>query len=404
MPLRKFILLGTLYISQFLPLGFFTEAFPVFLKDQGFSNAAIGAMHLVLLPWMFKFLWAPFVDRFGNTRFGHYKVWIIIMQFLVAGCLLIVSTLNIIIGFQLIIFLVVCLSIFAATQDIATDALAVGMLTKKEQGVGNGIQNASHFLGSMLGGGVMLIVIQTMGWSNSLMALSLLILLPLLPVLFFKEERVIPKAKPSLKSNIDFFRRPGNLAWLSVLILAPLGASMADFLFKPFLVDKGFSFEEIGFARGIIGLSAAFVGAITGGFLMRSLGRKKIIINLALLVAFSLLAYLVPVFVSASMTTIIIVSIVTKFCVGMFTTSLFTLIMEKSQPGTAGTDFTVQIAILTFSAHGLASPLGGFLSDVFGYGAMFIVSILLGFASVWILNRGIRERKELADLQPAEVS
>ena len=404
MPLRKFILLGTLYISQFLPLGFFTEAFPVFLKDQGFSNAAIGAMHLVLLPWMFKFLWAPFVDRFGNTRFGHYKVWIIIMQFLVAGCLLIVSTLNIIIGFQIIIFLVVCLSIFAATQDIATDALAVGMLTKKEQGVGNGIQNASHFLGSMLGGGVMLIVIQTMGWSNSLMALSLLILLPLLPVLFFKEERVIPKAKPSLRSNIDFFRRPGNLAWLSVLILAPLGASMADFLFKPFLVDKGFSFEEIGFVRGIIGLSAAFVGAIVGGFLMRSLGRKKIIINLALLVAFSLLVYLIPVFISASMTTIIIASIVTKFCVGMFTTSLFTLIMEKSQPGTAGTDFTVQIAILTFSAHGLASPLGGFLSDVFGYGAMFIASILLGFTSVWILNRGINDRKELNDLQPAEVN
>src|SRR5690606_14073212 len=158
-----------------------------------------------------------------------------------AGCLLIVSTLNIIIGFQIIIFLVVCLSIFAATQDIATDALAVGMLTKKEQGIGNGIQNSSHFLGSMLGGGVMLIVIQTMGWSNSLMALSLLILLPLLPVLFFKEETVIPKAKPSLKSNIDFFRRPGNLAWLSVLILAPLGASMADFLFKPFFVDKGLS-------------------------------------------------------------------------------------------------------------------------------------------------------------------
>ncbi len=404
MPLRKFILLGTLYISQFLPLGFFTEAFPVFLKDQGFSNAAIGAMHLVLLPWMFKFLWAPFVDRFGNTRFGHYKVWIIIMQFLVAGCLLIVSTLNIIIGFQIIIFLVVCLSIFAATQDIATDALAVGMLTKKEQGVGNGIQNASHFLGSMLGGGVMLIVIQTMGWSNSLMALSLLILLPLLPVLFFKEERVIPKAKPSLRSNIDFFRRPGNLAWLSVLILAPLGASMADFLFKPFLVDKGFSFEEIGFVRGIIGLSAAFVGAIVGGFLMRSLGRKKIIINLALLVAFSLLVYLIPVFISASMTTIIIASIVTKFCVGMFTTSLFTLIMEKSQPGTAGTDFTVQIAILTFSAHGLASPLGGFLSDVFGYGVMFIASILLGFTSVWILSRGINDRKELNDLQPAEVN
>ena len=392
MPLRKIILLSTLYISQFLPLGFFTEAFPVYLRDQGYSVSLIGAIHLVLLPWMFKFLWAPFVDRFGRAGSWHYKLWIILMQLLVVLCLFVISFLDISEALKMIIVFVSALSVFSATQDIATDALAVGMLSKKEQGVGNGIQNASHYLGSMLGGGLMLIIIQKSGWQNSLFLMSFLILLPLIPVLLHKEKIISREVKPSLKSNIDFFKRPGNLLWMFVLILAPLGATMADFIFKPLLVDKGFTLEEIGYVRGIIGLSSAFAGAIVGGILVKSIGRKKIVINFAYFVAISLFAYLIPLYIDASLWSIIFASIVTKFTVGMFTTSMFTLIMERSKPGTAGTDFTVQIAILTFSAHGLASPLGGVLAENFGYAAMFIVSIVLAFGSVVVLRRGVNER------------
>ena len=393
MPFRKYILLGTLYISQFLPLGFFTEAFPIFLREQGYSIELTGAFHLVLLPWMFKFLWAPFIDRFGSTRIGHYKLWILVMQILVAVCLIIISFLDVQTSLKVIIFFIVCLSVFAATQDIATDALAVGMLTKEEQGVGNGMQNASHFLGSMLGGGVMLIIIEKSGWSTSLYLMALLILLPLIPVLLHKEKNIVPEKKPSLKSNIEFFKRPGNLRWLLVLIVAPFGATMLDFLFKNFLVDEGFSLEEIGWVRGVIGLSAAFVGALTGGFLMKSFGRKKLVINFALIVAFCMVSYLVPLFIDVSLWSITVVSVITKFSVGMFTTSMFTLIMERSKPGTAGTDFTVQIAVLTFSAHGLASPVGGVLGKYLGYEPVFILGILLGFASVWVLMRGVRENK-----------
>lgn len=391
MPFRKVILLGTLYISQFLPLGFFTEAFPVFLREQGYSIELTGAIHLVLLPWMFKFLWAPFIDRFGNTRIGHYKLWILVMQMLVALCLIIVSFLDIQTGLKLIIFFVVCLSVFAATQDIATDALAVGMLTKEEQGIGNGMQNASHFLGSMLGGGLMLIVIEKSGWTTSLYLMAGLILLPLIPVLLHKEKRLTPEKKPSLGSNIDFFRRPGNLSWLFVLIAAPFGATMLDFIFKNFLVDEGFTLEEIGWVRGILGLSTAFLGALTGGFLMKSFGRKKLVINFAIIVAICTLSYLIPLFINVSLWSISLVSILTKFSVGMFTTSMFTLIMERSKPGTAGTDFTVQIAVLTFSAHGLASPIGGILANL-GYEAVFIIGILMAFGSVWALKKGVNEK------------
>lgn len=390
----KIILLGSLYITQFLPLGFFTEAFPVFLREQGYSLQLIGTVHLLLLPWMVKFLWAPFVDKFGHTRLGHYRTWILTMQVLSALCIFGIAFLDFNQSIAIILGLVLLLSIFSSTQDIATDALAVEMLKKSEQGIGNGIQSSSHYLGAMLGGGVLLILIYKAGWNISVMFLALLVFLPLIPVLLHKEKVKKPEVKPELLSPLKFFKRPGNMKWLAVLFILPLGAGMADFIYKPFLVDMGYSLEEIGFVRGIFGLSAAFVGALTGGFLVKSYGRKRLIVNFAILQGVSILLFFIPLYFINTLPVVIVVSVIPKFFVGMFTTAMFTLIMERSKVGTAGTDFTVQIAVMTFSAHGIASPLSGFLAGGLGYGIMYGVAFLVAIGAVWILHKALGNDEE----------
>ena len=72
---HKIILLGSLYLAQGLPYGFFTQALPVLLRDAGYSLKAISATSLLFLPWALKFLWAPFVDHRG-TR----KAWLLPLQ------------------------------------------------------------------------------------------------------------------------------------------------------------------------------------------------------------------------------------------------------------------------------------------------------------------------------------
>ena len=77
-----YILLFSLYWAQGLPVGFMTHALPVILRAQGVSLAQIGGFGLLMLPWSIKVFWAPVLDRFGITRFGHYRSWIIPLQFL----------------------------------------------------------------------------------------------------------------------------------------------------------------------------------------------------------------------------------------------------------------------------------------------------------------------------------
>ena len=90
-----YLLLFSLYWAQGLPVGFMTHALPVILRAQGVSLAHIGGFGLLMLPWSIKIFWAPWVDRFGHSAYGHYRSWIIPTQFLSILTLIILSFLPI---------------------------------------------------------------------------------------------------------------------------------------------------------------------------------------------------------------------------------------------------------------------------------------------------------------------
>ena len=77
---------------------------------------------------------------------------------------------------------------FAATQDIATDALAVNLLSVEERGMGNSIQVAGSYMGGIVGGGGMLILFERLGWRNSRLMMAGFILLASIPIWLHQEQ------------------------------------------------------------------------------------------------------------------------------------------------------------------------------------------------------------------------
>ena len=158
---RRLGLLGTLYLSQGLPFGFFTQALPLIMRKRGMSLESIGLSSLLALPWALKFVWSPYVDRYG-TR----KSWILPLQLLTA--LTLVGTAIARDAFAVVLASVLLTNLLCATQDIATDGLAVDMLANEERGLANGVQVAGYRVGMILGGGVLLIFHERLGWVNFL--------------------------------------------------------------------------------------------------------------------------------------------------------------------------------------------------------------------------------------------
>ena len=167
MNLRLALLLSSLYISQGLPSGFFAHALPTLLREHGVSLTLIGLAKLLALPWFFKFLWAPMVDRIGAGKHSHYRRWILLMQ---SAGLLALAMLSLLrpenwFSANLPWFLLAALLINTclATQDIATDALAVKILPVQQRGLGNSIQVAGYKLGMLAGGNGLLILMASIG-------------------------------------------------------------------------------------------------------------------------------------------------------------------------------------------------------------------------------------------------
>ncbi|NJR74116.1 MAG: MFS transporter [Scytonema sp. CRU_2_7] len=329
--MKKLGLLASLYVVQFLPVAFFMQTLPVFLRQQGVSLEAIGLTNLLSLPWTLKVLWSPFVDRYGWTRWGHYKSWILAMQSLLFVTLIFCASLNIQTHFVLLIVGMLLATSFAATQDIATDALAIGLLEESERGWGNSIQTAGGYLGGILGGGGLLVLLDYWGWTGSLLTMALSALLLLIPVLFHREKLAgyTPNQNLSWTVFVKFFRRPGMGRWILILLLYMMGVTIANTMFRPLLVDLKLSLAQIGIMNGIVAYSAGIVGAFVGGFLMKPLGRKQSLIIFGVLMAIANAAFILPTLGLTSLPVLYLVSIGFQFAYSMALIPMYTVMMDK---------------------------------------------------------------------------
>ncbi len=264
---QKAVLLGGLYTSQLLGISFVITALPAILRDSGVGLGKIGLIYGLGLFWSINFLWAPLVDRFGSQKHGHYRSWILIMQMLLILVMISASFFTVPDQLSILMLFFAFIAAFSATQDIAADALAVTILKPEERGLGNSIQAAGNLIGSMIGGGLVLITYQWLGWQGSMLILAAGIALPLITILAYRERQAPAdsrKEKIDYSVLIRFFYRPRIWCWIPVL-LAFRTSNMINYgLLSPLLVDLGWSLGRIGFAINIVGPVFGIAGAGLG--------------------------------------------------------------------------------------------------------------------------------------------
>ena len=163
-PLSVWLLITSLYTTQFLGLSFFSVALVAILRGQGASLEQVSSVYILGMIGACKFLWAPLVDRVRFTpRIGHFRGWLLLMQSLMVVVLCFLANLDVTTDFGAIYLLCIVMAVCGATQDIATDALVCSLLTEEERGMGNGIQTAGGMFGFMVGAGLVLMAYPSLG-------------------------------------------------------------------------------------------------------------------------------------------------------------------------------------------------------------------------------------------------
>ena len=161
-------------------------------------------------------------------------------------------------------------------------------------------------------------------------------------------------------------------------------------MFRPLLVDIGLSLTEIGLLRGIVSYSAGILGAIIAGFLIVPLGRRRSLIVFGLIRIFAICTYLLPAFGVTNLPVLYFVAICVQISIGMATTPLYTVMMDKSNLETAGTDYTMQNSIVYFGGI-FAAAMSGMIAKIFGYPGVFAISILISIIGLLLIIKIYKE-------------
>ena len=373
-----------LYIAQSIPSSFFATALQVMMREANYSLATIGLLQLVKLPWVVKFLWSPLVDRHCLTG-RDFRRCIVVSEIVYAIFIILAGHLNVTDNLYLIIFMVMLSLVASATQDIATDALAILMHRGRDKSMVNSMQSMGSFGGALIGSGVLLLVLHRFGWHAVTPFLGVFVLLMLIPLLRRKDLNIAQKdvrQRARLTDFASFFVQRG--IWRQIGFLLLYYASIIGILsmMRPWLVDLGYSMKEIGVMSGIIGTSSAFCASFGAGFIVRRIGIFTARILFACFILLTTLYFLGLVMLGTPTTAMLYGGIVLMWMsYGMATIVVYTSSMECVRPGREGTDFTVQ-TVLTHLSGIIMAGLSGAVADHFGYHGLFLAEVIIASISL----------------------
>lgn len=140
-----------------LPLALTGQAMQAWLTVDGIDIATIGFLSLVGLPYTFKFLWAPLMDRFELPLLGRRRGWLVLTQLALAGVLLALAAHEPKAGIRVFALLAVLVAFLSASQDVVVDAYRTDLLPAAERGMGASLGVMGYRLAMILSGGIAMI-------------------------------------------------------------------------------------------------------------------------------------------------------------------------------------------------------------------------------------------------------
>ena len=386
---RKLAILSTLYFVQGLPYGFQLIALPVYLRSEGVSLTGIGLASALSLPWMFKVVWGPAVDRFGSERFGHRRSWILPLQVsLLTSCIAAAFTPPSR-GLLVLVSMVFLMNLFASTMDVAVDGLAVDLLRTEELGYGNIAQVVGYKLGILCGGGLLVWASGWIGWDGLFLSMAGLIALAILITAMFREPPPRePREQRSLREIVgalgQALRVPGTGFLLLFIGTYKLGETMADTMFKPFLYDAGYAPQQIGLWLGTWGMALSLSGSFLGGVLASRIGILRAVTITASLRAVAVGGEWWLSLVEPTAPRVMGVIAAEQFFGGAVTTAIFAFMMSRVDRRIAATHYTLLASVEVFGKQ-IASWISGFIADMTSYSTLFGLATILATAFLLLL-------------------
>lgn len=385
--------------SSGLPLYLLLNLVPAWLRTEGISLKAIGLFALIQLPYTWKFLWSPFLDRYALPWLGRRRGWMAVTQILLLGFIAALGLFSPQIDLQVIIVLATLLAFVSATQDIVLDAYRRELLPDHELGLGNSVHVNAYRIAGLVPGSLSLILADLLPWGE-VFAITALFMLPGLAMTLMVSEKVSRGGTArTLREAVvqpfrEFLMRAGwreALLVLAFIFLYKLGDSLCTALATPFYLDMGFSKSEIGLVAKHAGLWPAVFGGLLGGLWMVKIGINRAlwlfgVVQLVSIFGFAWLAWLGP-NQSVGAEQLAQLALVIGFealGVGLGTAAFVAFIARATNPLYTATQYAL-FSSLAAVPRTLINSGAGYLVDQMGWFSFFLLCAILAVPGMMLL-------------------
>lgn len=385
---RVIVGLGGLYIAQSVIGAMIFAGLPTVMRQGGASLNEIAFTLLAVLPWSLKFLWAPAVERFRSPHGGVRRTRLtvgIVGTFSVGSVVALALTGPTTIGALAVAMMIA--SSASATIDIACDGHAVESFTEADRGWGNAAQIGGAYLGTALGGGVFLIMLDHWTWQTSSFLMAGLLVVLALPFLMTPDGAPAPSHDRPVASLKRALKRPEIRSGLILVAVYVFGQKWAMTMIGPFLIDMGMSLTLLGALNGVGITVLGLVGALGGGYLVRRFGAYPVMfwtLPAQAVAMFSLAS--IAYWEVQSLPLLLTTLLGSAFMFALGFVALYSELMGRASLDQAGVDFTLfqsADAIISLIGWQLAALVG----EAFGYAFCFVSASVFGIITLTLLPR-----------------
>ena len=387
--------------SSGLPLYLLLNLVPAWLFTEGISLRDIGAMTLIQLPYTWKFLWSPLLDRYALPGFGRRRGWMLLTQvgllFTIGGIGMLSPRLDL----TQIVLLALLLTCLSATQDIAIDAFRREILSDAELGLGNSVHVNAYRISGLIPGSLSLILADHLPW-DQVFWITALFMLPGLAMSWLVREPDIAAGRPrTLREAVsepfnEFVGRAGvreALLILGFIFFYKLGDSLCTALATPFYLSMGYTKTHIGLVAKHAGLWPAVIGGLAGGLWMVRLGINRALwlfgaVQLVSIFGFAWLAWLGPQagIGAAELTALAGVIGLEALGVGLGTAAFVAYIARATHPLYTATQFAL-FTSLAAVPRSFINAAAGWLVERLGWFDFFLLCAALAVPGMLLLLR-----------------
>lgn len=396
----KILAVGFLSFASGLPILMTLSTLTYWLSKYGVDKKSIGLISLAGLPYVFKFLWAPFLDAkrpFILAKLGRRKSWIVLFQSCLTLIFIALSFVNPNENIGTISILILLLSTTSASQDIVIDAYRIDSLSNEEQSYGSSLSQVTYRVAMLIMGAAVLFASDYISWPTIFAMIALLFASITLTTLIFIQEAnpnnsLVKSSSPTHSTIVNyilvpfqnFITRPQALLILVFILLFKMPDAIAGVLISAFYNEMGYTGTQIGLISKVYGLIATLLGAFISANIIARMNLYSALIWSSILMGLTNLGYILVLHYPTVLSLTIAISI--ENFIGGFASAVFitylSLLCNRSY---SATQYAMLSAIAAFSLR-IFGSFSGFAVEDYGWQSFFIFTAFLFVPALLVLT------------------